>query len=404
MCGQQQGRGGGQQGRGHGAGQPGRGISCRVTRGGGGGGGHQREPERHGGERQRGGQQPEHRHVEPDTDVAAAGGEQIKEEALVEALQQVVEAAEGSLYDPAQGVEVSRRPLLVPDGDSLQGDSLDTEPVEQTVVAGGHARGLGGHHGGQGLQTAEVAFVRVWAGVILPLVEHAAHPLPAHQPRHQVHQVQVGQLPVQSLQLEVDVGRELGGELQVDGGLDAAGAGGEVAGVQDALRAAADPVVALQPGLGAEELVLGHQEDDVLGPVDLGAEVLGGGEQQRDAGVRGLVRGVGRAVRRREDQRLGAGGLGGPQHRVQVGPREGCVGQGVGQPELLLVHLQPHLPELRLQPGQRRRARVLLVLLGQRAQELHGGALLVEAPGHEPRQQRVLGEICPLVIDRMRKH
>ena len=68
------------------------------------------------------------------------------------------------------------------------------------------------------------------------------------------------------------------------------------------------------------------------------------------------------------------------------------------------MHLQPHLPELRLEPGQRRRARVLLVLLGQRAQELHGGALLVEAPSHEPRQQRVLREICPLVIDRMRKH
>ena len=40
-------------------------------------------------------------------------------------------------------------------------------------------------------------------------------------------------------------------------------------------------MVALKPGLRPEELVLGYQEDEILGPVDLGPEILGGGQQQR---------------------------------------------------------------------------------------------------------------------------
>ena len=75
--------------------------------------------------------------------------------------------------------------------------------------------------------------------------------------------------------------------------------------------------------------------------------------------------------------------------------------QRVSQAKLLGVHLQPHLLELRLEPGEGRVARILLVLLLQRAHELHGGPLLVEAPGHEARQQRVLREICLLIVNRM---
>ena len=55
--------------------------------------------------------------------------------------------------------------------------------------------------------------------------------------------------------------------------------------MKDSLRAAGDAVVSLQPGLDSQELVFSDQEDDVLGPVDLRSEELGGAEQESDAGV-----------------------------------------------------------------------------------------------------------------------
>ena len=50
--------------------------------------------------------------------------------------------------------------------------------------------------------------------------------------------------------------------------------GGEVPGLQDPLHSAADHVIALEPGLGIQPLVLGDKEDDVLGPINLGPEIF----------------------------------------------------------------------------------------------------------------------------------
>ena len=55
----------------------------------------------------------------------------------MEPLQEVVETPEGPLDDPAQGVEISGRPLPAPLGHALQGDGLDAEPVIEAVIARG---------------------------------------------------------------------------------------------------------------------------------------------------------------------------------------------------------------------------------------------------------------------------
>ena len=61
-------------------------------------------------------------------------------------------------------------------------------------------------------------------------------------------------------------------------------------------------------------------------------------------------------------------------------------------------YLQPHLLELGLEPGEGGVAGVLPVLLPQLAHELHRGPLLAEAPRHQARQERVLGEVGLLVV------
>ena len=41
--------------------------------------------------------------------------------------------------------------------------------------------------------------------------------------------------------------------------------------------------------LHSQELVLGNEEDDVLGPVNLSPEELGGGEDHGNPGIRALI-------------------------------------------------------------------------------------------------------------------
>merc|ERR1719318_273249 len=120
--------------------------------------------------------------------------------------------------------------------------------------------------------------------------------------------------------------------------------------------------------------MLSHQEDDVLGPVDLGPEELGSREQNSNASICSLMWGVRGTVGGRQYQGLCTGGFGCPKYGIDIGTSKAVVGQGVGEAELLLVHLQPQLLELGHQPGEGGMARVLLVLLQPQLLEL----------GHQP--------------------
>ena len=91
-------------------------------------------------------QETEHRHVEPDANVPTAAAEEVEEETLVEPLQQVVQASEGTLHQPSQGVKVSRMSLSAVDSATFQSDSLNAKPMKEAMVATGNPCGLTSHH------------------------------------------------------------------------------------------------------------------------------------------------------------------------------------------------------------------------------------------------------------------
>ena len=230
-----------------------------------------------------------HRHVESDADIPAATAEQVEEETLVESLQQVVQTSECALHQSPQGVKVSRMSFSTVHSSSFQSYSFNAESVEETMIATRNASGLPSHHVKQSLKTSGVACVGVWPAVVFHPLEHGVHPLPHHQPVHQVDKIKVGQLTVEPEDLDIDVGGELCRNLKVNSCLNTACSGWKWAWCKDTLTIA-DPMVALQPGLSAEELMLGDQENDVLGPIDLGPEKLGNREKHSNASIGVLMR------------------------------------------------------------------------------------------------------------------
>lgn len=129
-----------------------------------------------------------------------------------------------------------------------------------------------------------------------------------------------------------------------------------------------DVVVGFQPGLGAQQVVLRHQEDDVFGPVDLPWGPAAGSAAPEAVAKPSLSRGsprltpevggqcqkqahrlaVGRvgAAGHGEHQRLGAGGAGGPQDAVHVGARHHLQAGWAGRPQ----HHRPEVPRPRPDP------------------------------------------------------
>ena len=72
------------------------------------------------------------------------------------------------------------------------------------MVATRNASGLPSHHVEQSLKTSGVACVGVWPAVVFHPLEHGVHPLPHHQPVHQVDKIKVGQLTVKPKDLDID--------------------------------------------------------------------------------------------------------------------------------------------------------------------------------------------------------
>ena len=128
-------------------------------------------------------------------------------------------------------------------------------------------------------------------------------------------------MAIQAENFNVDVRGEFRRNLQVHSGLNAPSSCGKRSWRENPLTIA-HSMVAFQPGLGAQELVLRHKEDNVLGPIDLWSEKLGNAEKDGDASVSVLVWRVGRPVRSAQHQSLRAGGLWGPEDGVHIGPSE----------------------------------------------------------------------------------
>lgn len=128
----------------------------------------------------------------------------------------------------------------------------------------------------------------------------------------EVEQVKVRQLPVESLHGHVEARDDIAAQLQGHGGLD---------GPRPALQGRRldasdiDVVVGFEPGLRAQKVMVGHQEDDIFCPVNLPTEVGSKCQQQPHSLAVGGVGATGHG----EHQGLGAGGSGPSQDAIHVG-------------------------------------------------------------------------------------
>ncbi|OSS46628.1 hypothetical protein B5807_08353 [Epicoccum nigrum] len=276
-------------------------------------------PQRNGGDAEGHGDQHGAWQVGADADEAVRLDEQVEEEALVQVLEQVVQAAEQALDGLAQAHLVVP---AVPHG--AQRNGVDVVGDEGAVRPRCVAQPLAHHppqHGAQAL------LVRV------PVVEHALDGnANAHLARRDLHgrveQVEVGQLAVDAVvldvQLVVAVAPGARGVVDGDGGLQRAAL--DVQALDAALVVAV--VVRVDPRLGASGAVARHQEDDVLAPQAPALEVARQREHQRHPRRVGLVA----AVRPRADEHDGLGGVGARalQDRVDVLAGDGAVRDVVG--------------------------------------------------------------------------
>lgn len=219
--------------------------------------------------------------IRTDADEAILVHEQVEEEALVQVLEQVIQAAERALHEPAQ-------PHLVvpPAAHRLDRHRVDVVRDEAAVGARGVAQALAQHAAQHGPQA-----VLVRVAVPPHPLQRRALALPVRDVDHRVDQVQVGQLPVDAVVYDVH-------------GLEAPAAALAVAvpvlrrprrGLRVVERHGAlqrprlerqrrhaprvvRVVVGVDPGLGAGAGVGGHHQDDVLGPQRPALEVAGESE------------------------------------------------------------------------------------------------------------------------------
>ena len=254
-------------------------------------------PQRDGGDAERHRDQHRAGQVGADADEAVRLDEQVEEEALVQVLKQVVQAAKQRLDRLAQAHLV-----VPPIPHGAQRDGVNVVRDERAVRPRRVAQPLA-HHAPQ--HRAQPLLVRV------PMVEHALDRDPnAHLARGDLHgrveQVEVGQLAVDAVvldvQLVVAVAPGPRGVVDRDGGLQRAALDVQALHVAGVVAV----VVRVDPRLGTRGAVPRHEEDDVLAPQAPALEVAGQREHQRDARGVGLVV----AVRPGADEHDGLCGVG----------------------------------------------------------------------------------------------